>query len=196
MSSMKRLVFLLASSCAFAGAADLSGVRNVYVFPMSRGLDQYLASHLTSRGVFQVVTDPKLADAVLSDQFGPSLQTQLEALFPTPKEEPEPAEAAAPKPADSKDAKAAKTAKAAADKTAGDVSDSPLSAFSASNKADNPAPLSMFGRGKGTIFLVDAKSRQVIWSTYDPPKSNAARDLNRTASSIVSRISKDLKKQK
>ena len=41
------------------------------------------------------------------------------------------------------------------------------------NKLDNPAQTSTFGRSKGNIFLVDTKSRQVIWSTYDPPKGSA-----------------------
>src|ERR1019366_1670148 len=38
------------------------------------------------------------------------------------------------------------------------------------NKLSNPASSSSFGRNKGTIFLVDAKSRQVVWSMYQPPK--------------------------
>jgi hypothetical protein len=62
------------------------------------------------------------------------------------------------------------------------------------SKVDRPA--SSFGRSKGNIFLVEAKSRLVLWSTYDPPRTNAARDLDRTASDIVSRIRKDLKKTK
>ena len=72
-------------------AADLAGVHNVYVMPMARGLDQYLANRLTSDHVFQVVTDPKLADAVLTDRVGESFEPNSRIIFPTPKPpEPEP----------------------------------------------------------------------------------------------------------
>jgi hypothetical protein len=201
MDLMQRLAILLVSSCAFLGgsnlgAADLSAVRTVYVMPMARGLDQYLAGRLTSRGLFQVVTDPKLADAVLTDRVGETLQTELEAIFPTPKPETEEDEDAEPaaKPESKPDTKAEK-AKAAKDQL---DANSPISAFGNISKADGgPPPTSSFGRSKGNIFLVDAKSRQVVWSTYDPPRTNAPHDLNRTASDIVSRIRKDLKaKQK
>ncbi len=193
MDPMKRLVSLLVFSAAIAAAADLSAVHNVYVFPMARGLDQYLASRLTSHGVFQIVTDPKLADAVLSDHFGDVLQSQLESIFPTPKpEEPEDAEPAA-KP----DEKAAKPAKQV--KVDGDTQYSAASVIAGlSEKSSGGAtpPTTSFGRSKGNIFLVDAKSRQVLWSTYDPPKTSASNDLDRTASDIVSRLKKDLKPKK
>jgi len=45
-------------------------------------------------------------------------------------------------------------------------------------------------RALGTIFVVDAKSRQVLWSEYQrPPRSNSDRDLNRTAEEIVKKLS-------
>ncbi len=45
-------------------------------------------------------------------------------------------------------------------------------------------------RARGTIFLVDAKSRQVLWSDYQkPPRSNSDRDLNRAAEEIAKKIS-------
>ena len=60
---------------------------------MSKGLDQYLANRLTNDHVFQVVTDPKLADAFLTDRVGESLQSKLEEIFPPPApEKPAPAE--------------------------------------------------------------------------------------------------------
>jgi hypothetical protein len=189
MDGMKRLVFVLGFSGALLCSADLPGVRNLYVMPMSRGLDQYLASRITSEHLFQVVTDPKLADAVLSDRVGESLQTQLETIFPTPKPpETEPAEKA---DADQPAAKSEKSSKHAKDKE--ESSSATPSMFQDTvNKLDNPAQTSTFGRSKGNIFLVDTKSRQVIWSTYDPPKGSATRDLDRTASDIVSRLKKDL----
>src|SRR5690349_5229778 len=85
MEVMKRLLVLLGCSGVLLCAGDLSTVHSVYVMPMARGMDQYLASRITSTGVFQVVTDPKLADAVISDRVGQALQTQLEIISPTPK---------------------------------------------------------------------------------------------------------------
>ena len=70
MGSMKRLAFLFSCSAALLCAADLASVHTVYVLKMSKGLDQFLASRLTSDHVFRVVTDPKQADAVFTDQIG------------------------------------------------------------------------------------------------------------------------------
>jgi hypothetical protein len=44
-------------------------------------------------------------------------------------------------------------------------------------------------RPKGTIFIVDAKSRHVLWSDYQkPPSSSSDRNLNRTAEEIVKKL--------
>src|ERR1022692_2122461 len=44
-------------------------------------------------------------------------------------------------------------------------------------------------RTQGTIFLVDAKSRQVLWSDYQkPPRSNSDSDLNRAAEQIAKKL--------
>jgi len=51
----------------------------------------------------------------------------------------------------------------------------------------------MFGRSRGTVFLVDAKSRVVVWSVYEPAKSGTPKDMDRTANDIVSRIKRNLK---
>ena len=48
MEVMKRLVCLLFGSSLLLAAAELSGVHAVYLFPMSRGMDQYLANRLTN----------------------------------------------------------------------------------------------------------------------------------------------------
>jgi hypothetical protein len=176
MVVMKRLLFLLGSTSALLCAADLTAVRNVYVMPMARGLDQYLASRITSEGVFQIVTDPKLADAVLSDKVGDGLRTELEAIFPTPKPEPEEEEKKV-------------------DTASGDNEGASIAAAMKETEGKVERPQSAFGRSKGNIFLVEAKSRLVVWSTYDPPKSSTSRELDRTAFDIVSRIRKDLKKQ-
>jgi len=178
---MKRLLFLLAVPIL---AADLSAVRSVYLMPMYRGLDQYLANRLTNEHVFQVVTDPKLADTIFTDRIGESFQMQLESLAPSETPEPEPQ--AAKEPVKDKDVKDKDKDK---DKDTGSKATLITETL---NKLDSPALNSTFGRGKGTIFLVDAKSRQVIWSTYEPASSSAGKEMHRTASDIVSRLMKDM----
>lgn len=180
MKTMKRLLFLLGCSGVLLSSADLAGVRSVYVLPMSRGLDQYLANRLTNEHLFLVVTDAKLADAVFTDHIGEAFQTQMEALFPPP-----PAEKPAKKEATDKEVKGKK------DQKDEDPKGTPLMTETV-NKLSNPGLTSGFGRAKGTVFLVDAKSHQVVWSVYEPPKGSANNDLDRTASDIVSRIKKDL----
>jgi hypothetical protein len=64
-------------------AAAFDNVKTVYVLPMSNGLDQYLAAQLTSGAVLQVVTDPKRADAVLTDHVGDAFEQTLTDLYTT-----------------------------------------------------------------------------------------------------------------
>jgi hypothetical protein len=52
---------------------------------------------------------------------------------------------------------------------------------------------SAFGRGKGTIFLVDLKSRAVIWSGYEGRIGSKPELLDRTAVRIVQQIKKQQK---
>ena len=169
---MKRLALLLLSCSALAGA-ELGDVHTVYLLKMSKGMDQYLANRLTNDHVFQVVTDPKLADAIVTDHIGEAFEAKLEELFPPP--EP----VAKPEPPPEKDEST---------KPNGMFAD-PL------NKLANPAANSSFGGSSGTIFLVWAKSRQIVWSAYDLPKDASSKQLDRTASDIVNRIKHDLKKK-
>jgi hypothetical protein len=65
----------------------------------------------------------------------------------------------------------------------------------AEEKDDNkpqPHP-SAFGRGKGTIFLVDLKSRAVVWSGYEGRIGTTPGLLDRTAGRIVQQIKKQQK---
>jgi len=175
MVSMKRLALLFSCSAALVCAADLPSVHTVYVLKMGGGLDQHLANALTAGHVFQIVTDPKLADAVFTDHIGESLLLAMEEIWPTPED---------PKVVAEREKKKKEEPPPADDVTAfmGDTV----------NKLDNPALKSTFGRGKGTVFLVDAKSRQVVWSTYQQQKSAGSEDMDRTATDIVSRLKKDL----
>ena len=44
-------------------------------------------------------------------------------------------------------------------------------------------------KGRGTIFLVDTKSRQVLWSDYEKaPRGNSDRNLNRQAQRIAKKL--------
>src|SRR5687768_12375336 len=87
---MRLVTFLsiLAPACVWAADPALMNVKTVYVMPMGRGLDQYLANHLTQNRIFDVVTDPALADAVLSDRLGPAFEQAFAELYPPPPPEP------------------------------------------------------------------------------------------------------------
>jgi hypothetical protein len=164
MKSIKILWLLLTSCAAALSGADLGTVHTVYVLPMTHGLEQYLANVLTSEHVFVIVTDPKLADAVLTDHLGVALQEKLDAML-------------APPPAEKE----------------GEKDDAPKGSLMApANKLSNPADNSSFGHGRGTVFLVTTKSREVLWSVYDLPKDSTSKQLDRIASDIVSRLKKDM----
>jgi hypothetical protein len=77
----------------------------------------------------------------------------------------------------------------------GDEPSSPGLMGKTENTLSSPTS-SGFGRGRGTLFLVDAKSREVVWSTYEPPKDFAAKEMNHTASDIVNRLKRDLNPKK
>src|ERR1700735_2523152 len=96
---MKWFCLFAALSIARAGSEvhpDLTEVKTVYLLPMTYSLDQFLAVRLTKGGVVQVVTDPKLADAIISDYIGAGLEDKLKTLYGDKKIEP---------PKDDKDAK-------------------------------------------------------------------------------------------
>jgi hypothetical protein len=62
-------------------------------------------------------------------------------------------------------------------------------------KDDSPAQLrpSSFGRGKGTWFIVDRKSRSVLWSIYELPKNSRPDELNKIGERVVNHLKRDLK---
>lgn len=43
-------------------------------------------------------------------------------------------------------------------------------------------------RNRGTLFLVDRSSHQVLWSTFEEPKTTEPKELNKTARRIVERM--------
>ena len=152
---MKRFVMTLAVMLLPAGvfSADMSGVKTVYVLPMSSGLDQYLAVRLTTASVLQVVADPRNADAVLTDHIGQSFEDRLDEMYGTkPKSE--------------------------------DDNNGSTTQF---------ARITSGARSRGAIFLVNRKTRDVLWSVYEPPKGTAPADLNRTADRIADKLAKAIK---
>jgi len=169
---MKRLALFVCFAAGAASAADLATVQKVYLLRMSKGFDQHLANHLTRDKVFQVVTDPKLADTIITDRIGLGFQARLDELFPPPE---------APKPE-----------KPAKEKEPEEQDSSATLMTDTVNKLANPASSSSFGGASGMVFLVDTKSKQVIWSMYELPKDSSSRQMDRTASDVVDRIKKDL----
>lgn len=147
---------------------------------MSNGMDQYLANRLTQTGTFQVVTDPKRAGAVFTDRLGESFEQRLDALYP-----PEPP--AAPKPEPARDAKKESASRDGATKGGEEKAPEKSESIEA-----GPPRVSSFARAPGNIFLVDVKTRSVLWSTYARPKRFTPDELARTARTIIDRLSKAL----
>lgn len=189
-------------SCFFALAssanAQLANVHSVYLFPMGGGLDQHLANRITGAGLFQVVTDPKKADAVFTDRLGEGLETRLSELYPEPP--PPKPQPAAPKP------QPAEPKPQSAEPKPQPVEPKPQPAAAKTDEEAKPEPQaevkpkeasvprsSSFGKGKGTIFLVDPRSHVVLWSFYEQPKNTSSAELDRTAGRIVERLRRVLK---
>jgi hypothetical protein len=161
---MKWFCLFAALSVALAGSEghpELMEVKTVYLLPMAYSLDQFLAIRLTKGGVLQVVTDPKLADAIISERIGTGLEDQLKSLYGEKKSDD-------------------------ADK---DKDKDKASSFSA-------GPMAGGARSKGAVFLVDRKTRSVIWSDYVRPKNAQPDELNHVADKIAGQLERDKKGKK
>ena len=194
MMIAKRLCasILFAGGLLLAGRAELASVQSVYLLPMSSGMDQYLANRLATANVFRVVTDAKRADAILTDQLGAGFERRMDDLFPPQSAAAAAAAAAAevPPPAGAKEQP--EDPKAAAAK-ARERADQRREAEEVEKlKRMGLPPTSSFSRGRGNIFLVDVKTRQVLWSLYARPKKIMPDDLDRTSATIVERLKKDV----
>ena len=159
---MKSLAFLLCGILVIpalaAQSTGVAGVESVYLTPMGNSLDQFLASQLTRQKILRVVADPRKADAVFTDRLGMELQAFLDEI--------EPAEGKA----------------VSGEKDAG--GNDPANAESEQKRVT----VTTFGRGKGTVFLVDRKTRTVLWSTYERPKNATPDQVNKAASRIAERL--------
>lgn len=173
-----RTVMCLLTASALWAAADpaLTQVKAVYLLPMGNGLDQYLASELIRERVFDVVTDPALADAVFTDRIGSAFEQMLSELYPPPPET---------KPAVTDEKTAEKTAEA---KPGTEQS----VAASLAERPDVPPRISTFSRGRGNVFLVDRRTKRVLWSDYRRPKNSRPDEINRVADKIVARLEDQL----
>jgi hypothetical protein len=160
---MKLFLFLTALSVAEAAEPrpELAEIKTVYLLPMTYSLDQFLAIRLTKGGVVQVVTDPKKADAVISDHIGTALEEKMNTLY---------GEQKAVETADDKDKDKDK------DKT-----------------GYGNGPMAGGTRSKGAVFLVDRKTRNVLWSDYVRPKSAQPDELTHVADKIAAQFEKDKK---
>jgi len=155
--------FLLSTYALSAAAADpdplLGQVTRVYLLSMTGGMDQFLANQITSNHLFEVVTDPKLADAVMTEQIGPAFEAHLKELLPPPPPPDAPEPVVKPK----------KTEAEALGLIGGGV----------------VPRTSSFGRARGNLFLVELKTRRVVWSTYRLPKNRTPAELDKTSESIA-----------
>ena len=168
MEQMKRryspsLAVFAALACATVADAQLKQVKTVYLMPMGGGLDQYLATRMVEQHVFQVVTDPQRADAVVVDRIGEGLEEKLAELYPDEKK------------------KVAEKETADKDKKAD------------GGNGTHRVGSTNLGRGKGTIFIVDRRTHTVLWSVYSPGRSTRASDVNRNADSIAKKIALAMK---
>ena len=172
MSRFLAASFLLSVSMVGAQPnADLGQVQSVYILPMSGGLHQHLATRLVGLGLFQIVTDPHRADAILTDKLNDGFESRLADY-------------------DKEDAERAKTAeqrKAEAEAKAQAAAESGVPGFAL---ADRPLTTSL-GGGKGTFFLVDRKSRRLLWSTYAKPKNSTPGELYRVAGRVAGKLKSD-----
>lgn len=155
---MKSLLLLTLSVASVAAQAP--GMRQVYLMPMAGGLDQYLAAQIARAHVMQVVTDPKTADVVLTDRIGPAFEQQLDELYPSEKKGEE------------KDPEAKKPD----EKVGGAGADGP-----AHRDFRSTAP-------RGTVFMVDTRTRHVVWSDHEKPVEPTDARLNRVARLIVRKL--------
>lgn len=150
-------------------SANLSQVQNVYILPMSGGMHQHLAARLVSLGLFQIVTDPHRADAILTDKLNEGFESRLADYDKD----------------DAERAKAPEQKKKEQDEKTADQSGLPNFAL-----AERPLTTSL-GGGKGTFFLVDRKSRRLLWSVYAKPKNSTPGELYRVAGRVADKLKGD-----
>lgn len=181
---------------ARAEDASLATVQTIYVLPMSSGIDQFIAHQVARHHVYQVTTDPLQADAFLSDFVGASFEMRVDDLLKTAREK---AELAAQEEAKKEQARKEQETSKKTDakgkdneksKDAKDKDTEDTEAPGGFQTAGAVTRIQSFGRGKGNVFLVDAKSRRVLWTGFDIAKNTRAESLQKSASRLVSQLRK------
>ncbi len=191
---MKLFCALLCSLTALAAAdvasvnPQLHQVKRVYILAMGGGMDQYLANQLTKAGIFEVVTDPKAADAIMSDSLGESFEKKLDDLYPPPPKPKEPAVATKPAADSGNPPNAGDSATDAKPAKKGPLDDLDF--------AGGGTHSGSLGRGKGNFFVVDRGSRIVLWSVYERPKNSSPGELTKSAGKVVKQLKVDLTEKK
>src|SRR5580658_10194566 len=174
------LTALAATAILASVNPQLREVKRVYILAMTAGMDQFLASQLVKASIFEVVTDPKKADAIITERVGESFESKLDDLYPPPTP-PKPAET---KPAADSTADFTKTESTKSDSNKLIVRGDALAGVDLTGAA---RPSTM-GHSKGNIFIVSRGSRAVLWSIYEPPKNSTSRELTKTAERVVNHL--------
>lgn len=183
---VKNMKWAVALWCCLemAAGAELTASRTVFLMPLSHGLDQFVANRLIQMHVLRVVTDPAKADTIITDQVGRGFEARMKDLYPPPPAPPDEVKAAAaPKP--KPDTPPVRDDMPQPHGLASMLGDTV-------NKPDEQGSMGLYGRGRGTLFLVDVQSRQVLWSIFEKPKNFSPHALDQTADKIVKRLKEDL----
>ncbi|MBI1354570.1 MAG: hypothetical protein GC160_09500 [Acidobacteria bacterium] len=141
------------------GQAQLRDAQPVYFWPMQHAFDQYLAEAVNGADALSVTVDPKRASSMMTERIDATFLAALEELFP----EQKPA-----KDEDDKDVKSKESIEGR---------------FQLARPKNRPQ-----GRPQGTLFLVDVKTRRVIWSTYMGEVDPEPKALHKEAERVVEDI--------
>ena len=118
------------------------------------------------RNLYEVVTDPALADAIFSDRIGETFEQKYAELYPPPK----PLE----------------------EEKSDDADKEPKKDDKVQMSTGAVRGASSWARGRGNVYLIDRKSRTVLWSSFRKPKNSTAKEMDRTAAQVVGSLKNDL----
>jgi len=159
---------LLVCFATLAQAQMPSNSGPVYFWPMTSAFDQYLAQEASVGGLLNVTVDPKNASAVMTDRIDGKFLKGMDEIFPLPEPEEEKVENA-------EDAEE----ELSSDSIEGD--------FNLQRPANLPV-----GRPRGTLFLVDVKTRNVLWSTFLKEFDATPNKLQRQARTVIEKLKQEL----
>ena len=136
--------------------------RTVYILEMANGLDQHLSNRLTSGRVMWVVLEPTSADAVFTESLDDAFWSWLSRTYP-------------------------RTGGAAAKTAGANGTETDLAApEDRGPRVDKPAGVNF--KRMGMVFLVDPRTRVVLWSAWENPKNPSAVELGHSAERIANQL--------